>query len=94
MSLPLEATNTSSAKDNRHSDIIAVTVVFSSLSLLTVCLRLLSRRLKRVDLHYDDYLVIAAWVILDLCRNRWHLTEFQIFTFAEGAMVAAGEDSI
>ena len=63
------AMNSTSSHVNRNGEIISVTVIFTSLSLTALCLRLLSRRLKRVNLHYDDYLIIAAWVCLQKSRQ-------------------------
>lgn len=49
---------------NHDAQIHTIVAVFSTLSLIALILRLMSRKLKRVVYHYDDYLAIAAWVIL------------------------------
>lgn len=49
---------------NHDAEIISVVAVFSSLSLVALSLRLLSRRIKRVGLDWDDYLVVASWVCI------------------------------
>ena len=49
---------------NHDAEIISIVAVFSSLSLLTLTLRLISRRIKRVRLDWDDYLVVASWVCI------------------------------
>lgn len=51
-----------SANENHNAEIVSITAVFVALSLTALTLRILSRHLKRVQLYYDDYLVIAAWV--------------------------------
>lgn len=49
----------SKSTDHNYDDEIIITVAVSSaLSLIAVCLRLMSRRIKRVALSYDDYLII------------------------------------
>ncbi|KAI4276076.1 MAG: hypothetical protein LQ337_002744 [Flavoplaca oasis] len=60
---------------NHNTEIIAIVIVFPILALFALILRLLSRRLKRISLYYDDYFAITAW----------------IFALAEGAMLAKGE---
>lgn len=52
---------------NHNAEIISIVTVFSSLSLVALALRLISRRIKRVGFDWDDYLVVAAWV----CIPKW-----------------------
>ena len=47
---------------NHDVEIWAIFIVFSVLSLITLSLRLMSRRIKHLSYYYDDYLAIAAWV--------------------------------
>ena len=49
---------------NHDAVIISIVTVFSSLSVVALTLRLMSRRIKRVDFDWDDYLVVAAWVCI------------------------------
>lgn len=49
---------------NHDGEIISIVTVFSSLSLIALALRLISRRIKRVGFDWDDYLVVAAWVCI------------------------------
>ena len=51
---------------NHEAEIVSIVTVFSSLSVVALALRLLSRRIKRVGFDWDDYLVIAAWVCISL----------------------------
>ena len=60
----LTATFDSDPTINHDAEIISVVAVFSSLSLVALSLRLLSRRIKRVGLDWDDYLVVASWVCI------------------------------
>lgn len=55
---------------NHDAEIMSIVAVFSSLSLVALTLRLLARRIKRVGLDWDDYLVMASWVCL--CEDRCH----------------------
>ena len=54
--------DTVSADQNHNDEIITIVAVFSNLSFITLILRVLSRRLKSIALHVDDYLLIASWV--------------------------------
>lgn len=47
---------------NHDGLIISVVTVFCLLSFTALLLRLASKRIKRVALDWDDYLVIVAWV--------------------------------
>lgn len=49
-------------QQNRGSSIIAGTSVVFTLASVAIILRLWSRRLKRVRLGLDDWLILAAWV--------------------------------
>ena len=49
---------------NHNGEIISIVAVFSSLSVVALALRLISRRIKRVGFDWDDYLVVAAWVCI------------------------------
>ena len=51
---------------NHDAEIISIVSVFSTLSVVALALRLLSRRIKRVGFDWDDYLVVAAWVCISL----------------------------
>ena len=51
---------------NHAAEIISIVTVFSSLSVVALALRLMSRRIKRVGFDWDDYLVVAAWVSISL----------------------------
>lgn len=62
----LTATFDSDPTINHDAEIISIVVVFSSLSLAALTLRLMSRRLKHVNLDWDDYLVVASWVCICL----------------------------
>lgn len=50
--------------ENHNGSIYTATAVFSTLSLIALVLRLMSRRLKKITFYYDDYLAVAAWVTL------------------------------
>ena len=73
----LAATFDSDPTVNHEAEIISIVAAFSCLSLVALTLRLLSRRLKRVGLDWDDYLVIASWVGVSLrptrCQNSTDL---------------------
>ena len=62
----LSASFNSDPTINHEAEIVSIVTVFSSLSLVALALRLLSRRIKRVGFDWDDYLVIAAWVCISL----------------------------
>ena len=47
---------------NYDTEILSVCIVFSVLSLLFIVARLASRRIKRVRLEVDDWILILAWV--------------------------------
>lgn len=59
MTLDIKSESTDHNFDN---EIITTVAVSSALSLTAVFLRLMSRRIKRVALSYDDYLIVFAWV--------------------------------
>ena len=62
----LSASFNSDPTVNHDAEIISIVTVFSSLSVVALALRLLSRRIKRVGFDWDDYLVVAAWVCISL----------------------------
>lgn len=49
---------------SHDTEVISIVAVFSSLSLVALTLRLMSRQLKRIGLDWDDYLVVASWVCI------------------------------
>jgi len=53
---------------NHDALIISVITIFSALSFIALLLRLAAKRIKRVSLHWDDYLAIASWVGLFLYK--------------------------
>ena len=59
-------TSAASPTNNHDAEIISIVAVFLTFSLITILLRLMSRRFKHVKLYYDDYLAIAAWVKLSI----------------------------
>ena len=65
---------------NHKSEIIAVVIVFPILALFALILRLLSRRLKRISLYYDDYFAITAWVSMLLFMNEGMTANSEIDT--------------
>ena len=48
--------------NNQGAKLLAVTVVFLTLATLAVIFRFVSRRIKRVKLAADDYMIIVALV--------------------------------
>lgn len=59
---------------NDDAKIITTVAVCSALSLIAVSLRLASRRIKRITMGYDDYLIVFAWVFSEFscpqCNNN------------------------
>ena len=51
---------------NHDAEAIAIAVVFSIFSLLTVVARVVSKRMNRHNIQLDDYLLIAAWASIHL----------------------------
>lgn len=49
-------------KGNHDAAIITVVVVFASLSVTATILRIISRRMKKVKLQVDDYMLFFALV--------------------------------
>ena len=47
---------------NHDALIISIVTIFSVLSFSALIMRLASKRIKRVGLDWDDYLVITSWV--------------------------------
>ena len=58
--------HTSSPIVNHDAQIISTVAILCSLSVVALGLRLLSRRLRKMKLQLDDYLVLAAWVLMFL----------------------------
>ena len=54
-------------------EIITTVAISSALSLLAVILRLMSWRIKRVALSYDDYLTVFAWVFCNFWASHMQL---------------------
>lgn len=50
------------AEANHEGRIIATVVIFSCLSVTATSLRIISRRMKKISLGVDDYLVIFSLV--------------------------------
>ena len=61
---------------NHDAEIYVIFAIFTALSSTALILRLISRRIKRVSYHWDDLLVVSAWVcnILD-SENAQETTE-------------------
>ena len=77
---------------NHDSQIIAIVACFTILSLIALGLRLVSRRINRISFNYDDYLAIVSWVHMFTNQvSRIRLTQIQILTLGEGAMIASGK---
>ena len=60
---------------NHDRLIISIVAVFSVLACLALTSRLVSKRLKKAGLGYDDYMAIGAWVFLDMLALKL-VTEF------------------
>lgn len=58
-------------KENRGPSLLAGSSVVFVLATIAVILRLWARRLKRVKLGLDDWLVLAAWVRLTARLRGW-----------------------
>ena len=54
--------------ENHDAVVISVAIVFSVFSILTVIARLVSKKIKKLGLKSDDWLLVAAWVCTD-CRS-------------------------
>lgn len=51
---------------NHDIDIYVIFAIFTALSSTALILRLVSRRIKRVSFHWDDILVVSAWVYIKI----------------------------
>ena len=49
-------------RDNRRGDIIFSHAICISIAFLTVVLRFLSRRMGKVKIAWDDYMIVVAFV--------------------------------
>ena len=58
----VEDTSNQDPRDYRGGEVIAGTVVVFALASLAVLLRFWARRLKNVELWFDDWLIAVAWV--------------------------------
>jgi hypothetical protein len=65
------ATNTimTAVNDSQAPAILATASVFTALSVLAVILRFVARRLKRAQLGWDDWAILAALVMFVLCEG-------------------------
>jgi ABC-type proline/glycine betaine transport system substrate-binding protein len=58
------------AVDNSQAPVILATgSVFTALSVLAVFLRFVARRIKRAQLGWDDWTILAALVMFILCEG-------------------------
>lgn len=55
--------------DSQAPAILATASVFTALSVLAVILRFVARRLKRAQLGWDDWAILAALVMFVLCEG-------------------------
>ena len=74
------------------AEVVVLSIVFPVLSIVAVALRLYSRRLKKLRLQADDYIIIPALVRFTLWMIQNHLGTALIET--QALVVGMGIDGI
>jgi len=73
------------------ADVIKANVVVTFIASIWVVLRLISRRMRKVGLHLEDYMIIGALVRITLFRRGTRrLTHSQFFLYASLASMILG----
>lgn len=73
------------------AEVVVLSIVFPILSMAAVALRLLSRRLKKLKLQADDYIIIPALVQLPLHNSSVCST---ILTVSQALVIGMGIDGL
>lgn len=63
------ATATIDLMANHNAEVISLSIVFVTLSLLSVVARLVSRRMQRLAFGADDILLVCSWVYISFSEE-------------------------